>query len=326
MARKIITSVGIEFDTLGLRAARVTTVLQGRETEYKVEELEESAGDYSKDEVLAAALKAMGEKLLVKPRDRVVVSLSGKQVYIAQIKFKEMPDAEMKNALRFEIRKNLPFDAAGAILDYQVAEGSDPEKKGKAAVTVSAVAGTLLDRALRLMDKAALKPWIVDVLPLALANAFWVGRPAEDPDMAHTIVHFAPDVCNVVIDGESAPFYMRSIYFSAEEIFGATGKDLAAREKTRRLDALGDELRRSLSYYEKTYNVSRYGWLYLAGNYAQHEELVSHVRDKVGLPVDEAPLLSRLNSRAQSAPGKFDLALALALRAGESPENGRKRR
>lgn len=76
MARKTITSVGVEFDMLGLRAARVTTVLQGRETEVKVEELEETTGDYSKDEALAAALKAAGEKLSVKPRDRVVVSLS----------------------------------------------------------------------------------------------------------------------------------------------------------------------------------------------------------------------------------------------------------
>jgi Tfp pilus assembly PilM family ATPase len=326
MARKTITSVGVEFDMLGLRAARVTTVLQGRETEVKVEELEETTGDYSKDEALAAALKAAGEELSVKPKDRVVVSLSGKQVYISQIKFKEMPDAEMKNALRFEIRKNLPFDAAGAVLDYQVAEGSDPDKKGKSTVTVTAVASALLDRTLRLLEKAALKPWIVDVLPLALANAFWAGRPAEDPDMAHAIVHFAPDVCNVVIDGESAPFYMRSIYFSAEEIFGAAAKELAAREKTRRLEALGDELRRSLSYYEKTYNVSRYGWLCLAGNYAQHEELAGQVRDKVGLPVDETPLLTRINSRVQAPPGKFDLALALALRGGESPENGRKRR
>lgn len=317
MAKKSITTVGIEFDNLGIRAAKVTSVRKKKKIIYLLEGLEEVAGDFSKDDILAQGLKEMCGKIGLKAKDRVVASLSGKQVYVTHVKFKPLPVMEMKNALRFEIRKNLPFEAAGAALDYQILEGRTPEEKARPTVMVTAVASQLLERLIQVLGKADIRPWIVDVLPMVIANAFWVARDTPPPMAAHVMVHFSPDVCNLVIDGVSAPFFSRSVYFAAEEIYGKAAKPVPEQDRAKRLEGLAEELRRSLSYYEKTFGVSNFGWVYLVGNYVQNPDLRALIREKLGLPVDETPLLERIGSEVESVPGRFDLAVTLALRGKE---------
>jgi Tfp pilus assembly PilM family ATPase len=283
-----------------------------------VDALKEYAGDFGKDAELDAAVRKMAGDLGVGPRDHVVIGLSGKQVHVAELQFKNLADAEMKTALRFEVRKTLPFDIAGATLDYQILDRVDPEKKDRITVMVTVVANALLDRHVRLLDKAGIEPWIVDVLPVAAANAFWAFRKDPDPAAAHVILHFAPEVCTLVLDGAATSFYTRSIYFSAEDMYGAAGASVTALERTRRLDALGDELRRSLSFYGKTYSSVKFGALCFMGNPVENEELRNTIRDKLGLVPDDQPLLARLESQQNTTPGKFDAALALSMRGAEN--------
>jgi Tfp pilus assembly PilM family ATPase len=126
-------------------------------------------------------------------------------------------------------------------------------------------------------------------------------------------------MCNVVLDGDGASFYSRSIYFSAEEVYGKAEKPLSDAERAARLEGLGEVLRRSLSYYEKTFGISKFGWVYLLGNHAQQPDLIKLVRDKTALPTDQASLLDRIGCDARTEPGKFDLAVTLALRGREEP-------
>lgn len=318
MAKPICICIGIDFDALSVRAARVAVFRQGKKVRYHIQDLRESAGDFAKDDALAAALRAMAAQVGVRSHDRIVSCVSGKQVYVSQVLFKALPDAEMKTALRFEVRKSLPFESAGSALDYQVLDRPDPEKKGRSTIMVTVVAKALLDRQIFLLEKAGLKPWIVDVLPMAVANAYWAGRDRDEPDTAAVIIHFMPDVCNLVIDGRAVPFYSRSIYLSAEELFGAKARDLAERERQKRLDAFQDELRRSLAYYEKTYGFSNFGPLYVLGDYAANEELLSLITVKTGLSADVSTLPERLGCEAKADPGRFEVALSLALRAAEN--------
>lgn len=318
MAKPAFTCFGLDFDQLSIRAAKLGVFRHGKKIRYAVQDLQESAGDFAKDEALVAGLKALAGKIGIRPHDRIMTGVSGKQVFVTQLLFKALPDAEMKTALRFEIRKSLPFESAGSALDYQILDRPDPEKKGRSTVMVTVVARAVLDRQISLLDKAGLKPWIVDVLPVAVANAYWASRSADDIDTTAVIVHFMPDVCNLVIDGRSAPYYSRSIYFSAEELFGAKGHDLPERERLKRLDAFQDELRRSMAYYEKTYGVSNFGPLYLIGSYAGNEELLSLIATKTGLVPETVFLPERSGYETGVEPGRYDVALSLALRGAEN--------
>jgi Tfp pilus assembly PilM family ATPase len=317
MNKKAITSIGIEYDHFGIRAAKVQSVRLGNETKNSVETLLELNGDYAREEGLLTGLVSLAGQLGVKPAYRVVTCVSGRQVFVSQVKFKELPKAEMKKSLRAEIRKNLTFESAGSVLDYQVMGENDLEKKSLSDVTVTAVSRALIDFQVSILKKAGLEPGIVDVLPAAIANAYWAAR-VEAPAGAHVMVHFSPDLCTLVIDGNSVPFYTRSIFFQARELFGPQSETVSAPEKVNQLEVLGEELRRSLSYYTTNHGVADFGTLYPIGNYVGSEELLSFLHEKSGLEVEENALLKRLENRKDAIPGKFDVALALALRGSEN--------
>lgn len=315
MAQKTVTSLGIDHDIVSIRGAKVLAVGAGKGMQYRVEGLHEIKGDFAKEEGLAKGLQELRTKLGVGAGDRAVSCVAGKQVYVTQMPFKRMPHAEMVSALRIEMRKSLPFDAAGATIDYQEADDAGGAQDDRVRLIVTAVASNALNKHLRTMGKAGLKPWIVDVLPLAVANAFWSVQRDPTDLTAHVLIHFQADMCTVVIDGNMVPYYTRTVYFTADELYGQGGKEVAERERTRRLMALGDELHRSLAFYEKTFQTSSFAAVHLFGNYFGSPELMEVVNQKVGLRVAASPLLERLGVKAEGIPpGKFDVALGLAMR------------
>jgi Tfp pilus assembly PilM family ATPase len=214
------------------------------------------------------------------------------------------------------MRKSLPFDAATAAVDYQEIEHTHGGDEEQTRLVVTAVARNALAKHLKALEQAGLKVRVVDVLPLAVANAFWSVHDDPTDVMGHVLVHFQSDMCTVVIDGNMVPFYTRTIYFAAEELYGQKAGELSERERARRLMALGDELHRSLAFYEKTYQVSSFGAMHLYGGYFDTPELMEVVNRKVGLRLVASPMLERLRvTGAQIPAGKFDVALGLAMRA-----------
>jgi Tfp pilus assembly PilM family ATPase len=305
-------SVGLEYDHLAIRGARLSSDGRGG---IAVDHLEEVRGDYAEDTGLIDGLKKIKEKLGMTPRDSVVACLSGKQVFASQLAFRNLPREEMEPALRLELRKSMHFDVTGSALDYQVLSQGDVSavSSDNVQVLVALVGGGLLPRQLKALEKAGIKPAAVDVLPVALSNAIWswVDKPREQP---HVAVHIGPAVSTVVIDGLRSPFFNRSVYFSAEEVFG---KDPAAAAIDRRLAALGDEIARSLTFYEKSAFASGFTEILLLGDYLETTPLTEHLRKYTGIPVRRMDLPKKLGGGKTAEAGRFDLAVTLAMRGDE---------
>ncbi len=319
MAKKQTTTIGIEYDNLGIRVAKVKATPRGKDTQFQIEKLEEISGNVARDEDLVAGLKNIRGKLSAGGTDRIVSCISGKQLYAAQIPFKRLPDEEMRNALRFEIRKNLPFEVAGSTLEYQYVSTGD-KKNEISDVLVASVANILLNRHIALLSKAGFKPRTVDILPLVAANAFWAaqknGTAEEKPAGsagANIILHIGPDMSSVIIDGEESSFFHRTIYFTAKELGGDGQDELPMREKERRISGLTDELVRSLSFYESNYHTASFSTVHLLGNYLK-PELLEIVESKTGLHTQPIDLVKTLMPGMETVPGKYDLAVALGMR------------
>ncbi|MBN1129881.1 MAG: pilus assembly protein PilM [Chitinispirillaceae bacterium] len=316
---KTTTSIGIDFDARGVRMVKVKEVRAGKSVRPSIDCMYEASGDFSNQAALVGALKDLVAKVKPRDSDRVVTSASGRQVYITQMRFKAQPEADMKKALRAEIRKNLTFEMAGATLDYQVMDKGD-EKNDAPLITVTAVAKSLIEQQRGFLSKAGLMPAILDVLPAAVANACWIGAPADDGtrNMAHVVVHLAPDLCTVVIDGEGIPFYARSIYFAVDRFFGPPAPDTGAQEKSIQLETLAEELRRSLAYYSTTNGISEFTGLCPIGNYVEDAGVRQFLQEKTGLEVRESTLLSRMGCARPETPGKYDVAISLAVHGLEN--------
>lgn len=315
---KPTSSIGIDIDTRGVRMAKVRAQGSGKAVAPAIECLYETAGDLSGRDAQIAAIKSLADKVKPRQSDRIVTGASGRQVYITQLRYKMTPEADPKKALRAEIRKNITFELAGSVLDYQVMDqgrgtGDTP------LLTVTAVAKTLIEQQTSLLEKAGLQPAILDVLPAAIANTCWIGSAGDNlAQKAHVVVHLAPDLCTLVIDGKDIPFYTRSIYFAVDRFFGPASQDIGAQEKAAQLETLAEEIRRSLAYYSTTNGISEFAGLCPIGNFVEDAGVRQFFGEKTGLAVHESTLLGRMGCSRPEAPGKYDVAVSLAMRGLEN--------
>ena len=312
LAKASISSVGIEYDSASIRAARVTSKKSGDDYNFTIESVKEEKGDFDKGNKLVESLIKIKQKLSISSKDNVTSSIFGKQVYASQINFRNLPKSELEKALRFEIRKNISFNFANSIIDFQILGISDTPKD-TITLMVTAVSNLLLNNYMKIMDHAGIKPSIIDVLPIVIANVFWTHEFNLLPDTAYVTAYFSTSVCTIVIDGENVPFYTRNIYFPALEIY-TKSSTINDKRITDLLSDLRTELRRSLMYYEKTYNVSNFSTLYLIGEYAQAPEIINGLTSSIGLKVEYGNLAKKIDPSFQTEKGKFDLAIGLALR------------
>ena len=315
MAKTLITSIGIEFDTISIRAAKLNLVRSGSKTKVQVMGLSELYGDFSNDDNISGGMKKIREKIAVGASDRVVTCLSGKQVFVTQMPFKKMADEEMKNALRIEIKKSLPFEVAGASIDYQLIEGS--KKDDLYQIVVTAVPSIMLSRHVNLMERLGMKPWVVDVLPLAIANAFHLSQDSFAIGLAYVVLHVGPAVTNLIICGDdTVPFFHRHLYFLADEIFGEHEQPAPMTEEDlgRRLGDLTEEIGRSLSFYEKTYGINNFAGVFLLGEYLESQHIKEAVSKKTNLSTEVIDIFPQLKQTSNAPKGKFEVAMALAMR------------
>jgi Tfp pilus assembly PilM family ATPase len=305
-------TVGLEYDHLAIRGARIASDRKGG---VSIDRLDEIRGDYTQDESLIDGLRSIKEKLGVTARDTIVACLAGKQVFASQITFRNLGREEMEPALRLELRKSMHFEVATASLDYQVLQQGDATAVtgDTVQVLVALAGGGLLPRQLKNLNKAGLKPAAVDVLPIAISNAIWTwaDKPREHPQVA---VHVGPVVSTIVIDGLRSPFFNRSVPFPADEILG---KDPAAAMGDKRTPALGDEIARSLTFYEKNTFASGFTEILLLGEYLEDTPLPDLLRRHTGIPVRRMDIVKKLGAVNSREAGRFDLAVALAARGEE---------
>lgn len=313
MAQATVTT-GIDYDSFSIRAATLRLQKSGKNDLWSIDSLNEIRGNFLKDEDLVEGLRNIKNK--AGSSGRITTCVGGKQTYTAQLNFRKMADADMKNALKFEIKKDVPFDITGATIDYQFLPFND-KNSATVPLMVTAVSNILLTRHLRLFEKAGLRPLTVDVFPLSVANSFWAsvekGTTFDEPQF---ILHAGPEICTLVIESGSSPFYNRLIYFSAAEIYGETADpNMADRERQRRTDGLIEEIRRSLAFYETTHHFGNFKTVHLTGGYV-NEKIISLLTDGVGLKVETLDLAKKLDKKKNDTiPGKFDVAIALGMRS-----------
>jgi Tfp pilus assembly PilM family ATPase len=305
-------SIGIDLDMQSIRAVKIRNT--GKSTKPVISSIEEITGMFIKDEEVIAGLKAIRQRLSVSYTDTIITNIGGKQIYAAQIAFKKMPDEEMHTALKFEIRKNIPFDTAGATINYQFIS-QNVKKNELSPLVVTAVSNIILQRYLRVFEKSGLKPEIIDVFPLTIANAYHIHRDTcKEAEKNGCILHIGSEFSTIVIDGENIPFFNRIIYFAANELFGPAKSDqIAQREIERRIAAFTEEIVRSLAYYETTYHAKASNILTVLGNYPV-PELLQKIQSDTGLTVKLLNLIGSIDNKYASADSKFDIALVLSMR------------
>jgi len=322
--------VGVDMDAASIRGVRLSFAPNGGKPGKSAwrllaaAEINADGGDFLDEARAVSALKRLRENLKTRPSDKTSICLSGKQTYSVRMDARKLPDDEMEGMLRLELRKNMPFDPSAATFDYQfmpapAESGGGEDGAAWGPVTVGAAADSYLNRQADLYGKAGLPPYHANVLPISIANAFWAacGDGAAEPDGAVLILHLGADVCTVAIDGRRAPFFSRTFSFNAAKAAGGSdaqnGEDKSA-DVSSSVDVLAGEVAKSAAYYRNAYRVGDISSISMLGAYASHPAF-DGLAEKTGYPVRVTQTASLVRTEKPLEPGKYDLAIALAMQA-----------
>lgn len=301
--------VGIEFDHRAIRAARVSSDGRGG---FTVAALEDQAGDFSEDGALIDGLRKVKSRLGPGVRDIVVSCLAGKQVFASQMDFRRLTGEEMEQALRLELRKIVHFEVATSTLDFEILDGDGDSTGGQCQVMVALASNSLLGRHIQILEKSGLRPSAMDVLPLAVADALWIWREEKGMEAPVAALHIGHQASTIVIDGEYSPFFNRSIPISVD---GSAADAHGDPERAKRLHSLADEISRSLNFHEKSTGVGGFREIVLLGDLPDDPGFSDTIKRRTGLDTVRMDLASKISGGRKPAPaGRFDLAIALALR------------
>ena len=310
--------VGFDQDVNFIRGVRLQYEVpkgKGMRPKWKLLSADEVAGDFFEDSKIIAALKKLKGKLGVTASDKVAVCLSGKQTYAIQMDVRKLPDEEMAGMLKLELRKSMPFESSVATFDYQfLPVASDYVSDGGVPVIVSAAANSFLSKHVLNYQKAGLRPFHVNILPICAADAFWaVKKDATVSNETYVILHIGSAVCTLVIVGDASPFFNRSFSFGIDEVVSGSAKG-GDMETTLQLNALAGEITKSVSYYKNTFPCGNISAITILGNHASHP-VFDTLGQKMGYAIQTIQTASLVSALKPLEPGKYDLAIALAMQA-----------
>jgi len=252
--------------------------------------------------------------------DLVNISFCGASTVIRYVNFLRMNKAELKQALKFEAQKHIPFSLNEVNLDAEILKNDLPENK--MLVLVAAIKKELLQQRLKILENSGLRPNILDIDSVALINAFNFNYPKiEVPEnKSICLLNIGASISNVNILDNRVPRLSRDIHSAganftkklmdifeldfkaAEELkIKPEGSGLASDSQSHNPDPeradkvkagvesvltnLAAEIRTSFDYYESQ-NSSSVSKIFLSGGGSKISGLSEMLAISLGIPVE----------------------------------------
>jgi type IV pilus assembly protein PilM len=244
---------------------------------------------YGQNEIANEAARADAIIDLIQGRSfrtrRTCTAVSGKSVIVRYLTMVQMSDDDLKNAIKFEADKYIPFDVEEVVLDAQRLADAPGAKGTKGAggendmrVLLVAVKRSLIEEHVQLVQSIGLQPEIIDVDAFALGNAFEVrgtlGAAGEQADRAVALIDVGSSKTNINVVRGGTSYFTREIYLGGDDFTSAISKRMSCEvpqaEAMKRdpgenaeamrdavapsIDDLGNEIHLSFDYFENQFD------------------------------------------------------------------------
>jgi type IV pilus assembly protein PilM len=211
LLRKQGSVIGLDIGTSMVKAAKMsqkgkTFILDN----YALEPIEEGtvlSGEIKNPSVLAqAALKAV-KRCDPHIRD-VVIALPNSSILSDVLTMDLRPEKQMKEAVLVEAQQVSPFDMSDVELDYAILSRDEAAKKMKVLMVVAK--NDIILSYIDFLNEAGLRPIVIDIDLLALANVFHLNYDLEK--------YRSSVLINIGTENTVAAFINNGVYHSARDI------------------------------------------------------------------------------------------------------------
>ena len=244
-------------------------------------------GAVAEPDVLTATIKELHKKSGSK-RKKVVTSISGTSVVIKKVTFSQMDEDELRDLIRDEGGKYLPFDNMDTVYyDFQIL-GENPYSPSQIDVLLVAAKKDIIDGYTEAIQDAGLIPVIMDVDSFALETMYEENYDFEENDV-DILINIGASMTNLNVVKGGMSIFTRDFTIGGnsvtESIAAKTGLSFDEAEKAkiegsgederaRRLfrenlivdaDPLCSEIERSVDYFRTTFGAENIKKIFLAG-------------------------------------------------------------
>ena len=271
----------------------------------------------------------------------VNISVSGAQTVIRYAAFPKMAHAELRQALKFEAQKHIPFSVSEVNIDGCILKSDLPDNK--MLVLIAAAKKELVSMRLKLVESAGLMANLVDMDSVALINAFNFNNPTNvsEEHQAVALLNIGASFSSLNILEDGIPRLSRDMHIASNnfnqkimDIFGLDfnaaellklAPDSARENKVRAavesvLANLAGEIRTSFDYYESQ-NALSVSKIFLSGGGAKFSGFKEMLTHFLSIEVEDWDPLKKISicdtvdaEKLKSASGQLAVSIGLALR------------
>lgn len=149
-----------------------------------------------------------------------VSAVSGESIIVRYIQLPEMPEAELKQALRWEAEEYIPFHIDEVNLDSVVLGPAGGGNTGKVDVLLVSAKKDLVNEHVEIVRAAGLQPLIVDVESFAFLNCFEANYNPSHSDCV-ALVNVGAEITNINIYVGGTSRFSRDIGIAGDTITAA---------------------------------------------------------------------------------------------------------
>lgn len=301
---------------IGTRLIKVLEVSLENGT-YKLVKFHSAKIDFpTSGENVAEALTTLLETFQPSTKE-VNISLSAPSAIVRFITMPKMKEEDLRNALRFEAEKYIPFNINEVVIDAAILKGPT-EEKNQMRVLLAAAKKEAMEKRIDLLKKVGLTASLVDIDSFACFNAFCNAMGNLDDSKSAALLNIGHAQTNVIISRADEPFFVRDIPVGGSAVAAAVSNALQVAEKDSEnliidpkdkaseileiaksvLNSLVDELRLSFGYYENQYGRS-INEVYISGGVARLNGITEYIEDNFGIK----PVLWNPFSKFELDPG-----------------------
>lgn len=318
--------VGLDIGTSGVRAAELT-LGKGAATLERFGQVALPPGAVRDGEVVdidvvAAAIKQLWTQAKFSSK-KVVVGVANQKVVVRQVDLPWMAESELKKALSFQVQDFIPMPVEQAILDFHPLEEFTNDNGGRMVrVLLIAAARDMVSNALAAVEKAGLRPTMVDLTSFAVLRALVsTDHTGLDSLQAEALVDVGANVTNIVVHQGGVPRFVRILLMGGADVTDAVAERLgvpfeqaeSAKQTTglalipgqaephpvnRAIEATGsafvEEVRGSLDYFMAQAGAPRIGRVVLSGGGSRLGNLAERLSAATRMPVLAARPMSVL--------------------------------